>query len=146
VDVDARLWAPRGPHADARRVVILRGVSARQCKDFLPAVDSANRPWPTWRHSAAGFTARWIPPEPIAALAPRQTATAGRATSPYWFPSVLVPAATRRLRKARHLRYAKSHDRQESPSPPAPTIGIVAADCFQLAGLLCSLFESLFAL
>jgi hypothetical protein len=55
VDADARLWAPRGPHADSRRVVILRGVSARQCKDFLPTVDSANRPWPTWRHSAAGF-------------------------------------------------------------------------------------------
>jgi hypothetical protein len=55
VDVDARLWAPRGPHADARRVVILRGVSARQCKDFLPTVDSANRPWPTWRRFAAGF-------------------------------------------------------------------------------------------
>src|SRR6516165_12066369 len=26
----------------------------------------------------------------------------------------------RRLRKARHLRYAKSHDRRESPSRPAP--------------------------
>jgi ABC transporter substrate binding protein len=23
--------------------------------DFLPTVDSANRPWPTWHHSAAGF-------------------------------------------------------------------------------------------
>ena len=33
----------------------MRGVSARQCKDFLPTVDSANRPWPTWRHSAVGF-------------------------------------------------------------------------------------------
>jgi hypothetical protein len=33
----------------------LRRVSARQCKDLLPTVDSDNRPWPTWRLFAAGF-------------------------------------------------------------------------------------------
>jgi hypothetical protein len=54
----------------------LRAVSARQCKDFLPTVDSANCPWPTWRRSAAGlfavgqrvarsFPERW-PAEPAA--------------------------------------------------------------------------------
>jgi hypothetical protein len=27
-----------------------------QCKDFLPTVDTANRPWPTWRRSARGVS------------------------------------------------------------------------------------------
>jgi hypothetical protein len=33
----------------------MRPLSARQCKDFLPIVDTANRPWPTSVCSAAGL-------------------------------------------------------------------------------------------